>query len=95
MQSIRVLAGNAGYDILIENGLLGRLGERLCERLSPGRVLLVAAEKVNDLFGQRVRRSLTAMGVEYGALVVHADVSGGTLNALNDVTRAMAQMKLG
>ena len=95
MQSIRVLAGNAGYDILIENGLLGRLGERLCERLSPGRVLLVAAEKVNDLFGQRVRRSLTAMGVEYGALVVHADISGGTLNALNDVTRAMMQMKLG
>ena len=90
-----MLAGKTGYDILIESGLLGRAGERLCERFAPGRVLLAAAEPVDRLFGGRVRRSLEAMGVEYGALTVHADISGGTLNALNDMTRAMAQMKLG
>lgn len=90
-----MLAENAGYDILIENGLLGRVGERLCERLTPGRVLLAAVEKVDRLFGERVRRSLEAMGVEYAHLTLRADISGGTLNALNDLTRAMAQMKLG
>ena len=56
MQNIHVTTRKGGYDILIENGLTGRLGERLCERMRPGRVLLAMDTQVDALFGERVRR---------------------------------------
>ena len=95
MQNIHVTTRKGGYDILIENGLTGRLGERLCERMRPGRVLLAMDTQVDALFGERVRRSLDAMGLEWRSLVTASDVTGGTLNALNDITRAMTQWQLG
>ena len=95
MQCIHVSVQGGGYDILIENGLMGRLGERLCDRIRPARVLLVMDETVDGLYGDRVRRSLEAMTLESHCLVVPSGVAGGTLNALNDLAKEIRALSLG
>lgn len=83
------------YDILLENGLAGRLGDRLAERLNPARALLVTDENVWRLYGARAMRSLEAAMIPAEALVLKAGGYPATLDALREISARMAELKLG
>ena len=91
MQSVRT----PGYDIIIENGLVGRLGSRIPAHLMPKRALLAADETVARRYGARAKRSLEAVGVQVYTLPL---LSGGyckTLNALKEISAKMNELNLG
>lgn len=88
MQSIRT----SGYDIFIENGLIGRLGDRIPAEMIPKRALLVADETVARLYGARAKRSLEAIGVQVHTLPLKADGYCKTLNALKEISARMAEL---
>lgn len=91
MQSVRT----PGYDIIIENGLVGRLGDRIPDHLMPRRALLVADETVARRYGGRAKRALEAVGVQVHTLPL---LSGGyckTLNALKEISSKMNELNLG
>jgi len=91
LQSVRT----PGYDIIIENGLIGRLCDRIPDHLLPKRALLVADETLARQYGARAKRSLEAIGVQVHTLPL---LSGGyckTLNALKEISAKMNELNLG
>lgn len=91
MQSIRT----PGYEIIIENGLIGRLGDRIPPALLPRRVLLTADETVARLYGARAKRSLEAVGIQVHTLPLRASGYCQTLNALKEISARMSELELG
>ncbi len=91
MQSIRT----PGYDIIIENGLVGRLGDRIPQELIPKRALLVADETVARRYGARAKRSLEAIGIQVYTLPLKAGGYCQTLNALKEIAARMNELNLG
>ncbi len=91
MQSIHTPA----YDVILENGLIGRLGDRIPAHLFPRRVLLVADETVARLYGARARRSLEAVGIQVHTLPLPANGYSQTLNALKIISAKLNELDLG
>ena len=91
MQSIRT----PSYDVIIENGLVGRLGDRIPAALMPKRALLVADETVARQYGARAKRSLEAVGIQVHTLPLKADGYCQTLNALKEIAARMNELNLG
>ena len=95
MQTVRASVGAYQYDIILENGLTGRLGDRLAERLRPARALLVTDENVWRLYGARVMRSLEAAMIPAESLIIRAGGYPATLDALREIAARMAGLRLG
>ena len=94
MQLIKASAGAYRYDIVIENGMTGRLGDRMCEFFHPRRVLFVTDENVYRLYGARVLRSMEAAMIETHTLVLRAGGYPQTLDALREISAQMAALQL-
>lgn len=94
MQRIRACVGNYSYDILLDNGLTGRLGDRLAEGLQPRRALIVTDENIDRLYGARVVRSLEAAMIHPCVLTLKSGGYAQTLDALREITAAMTDMAL-
>jgi 3-dehydroquinate synthase len=84
-----------GYDIIIKNGLIGRLGANIPDALMPRRALLIADERVARLYGARAKRSLEAVGIVVHTLPLLADGYPQTLHALNEISTKMNSLSLG
>ncbi|MBR4443038.1 MAG: 3-dehydroquinate synthase [Clostridia bacterium] len=94
MQIVKAAVDAYHYDIILENGLTGRLGDRLNERFHPRRALLVTDENVGSLYGARVMRSLQAAMIDAQPLTLKAGGYPGTLDALREISAHMADMAL-
>ena len=70
MESLRVELGDRGYDILIGEGLLASLGERLKPVCAGARVAVLSNHTVWGLYGAEARRSLTEAGLEPAEVVI-------------------------
>ena len=90
MQSVHT----PGYDIIIENGLIGRLGDRIPAHLMPRRALLVADETVARRYGARAKRALEAVGVQVHTLPLNAGGYCQTLHALKEISSKMTELNL-
>jgi 3-dehydroquinate synthase len=64
METVTVKLGNRTYDICTEPGLLDQSGDLVRSAAGDGarRAIVVSNEKVNSLYGRRVRRSLKGAG---------------------------------
>jgi len=91
LQSVRT----QGYDIIIENGLVGRLGDRIPAHLMPKRALLVADETVARRYGARAKRALESVGVQVHTLPLLAGGYCKTLNSLKEISAKMNELQLG
>ena len=69
MDRISVGIGARSYDILIEDGLLGRAGEHLAKFARDGRLLVVSDETVWEAQGERLRAGLGG-GIEAVPILV-------------------------
>jgi 3-dehydroquinate synthase len=64
METVQVSLGDRSYDILIEDGLIGRAAEYLGPLARDGRLLVVSDETVWGALGERLRSSLNGLEVE-------------------------------
>jgi 3-dehydroquinate synthase len=64
METVRVALGARSYDILIEEGLVGRAAEYLRPLARDGRLLVVSDETVWEALGERLRSGLDGITVE-------------------------------
>lgn len=63
MKRIRIAASES-YDVIIERGLLPRVGEESAKLMKPGRAVIVSEEKIFALYGAAVQQSLERSGFE-------------------------------
>ena len=91
MQIIRASYDAQQYDILIENGMTGRLGDRLSERLRQRHCLLITDENVMKLYGGRAMRSVEAADFHVKSLTIPSGGCAMTIEALHKIEDGLNQ----
>lgn len=66
MKTLRVDVTGATYPVLIEEGIVDRLGGLVRERLERDTAVVIIDQKVSELHGKRVRRGLRESGLRLG-----------------------------
>ena len=70
MPKINVHAGNQPYEILIEAGLLSRLGDHVTKNFQGKKIVVVTDENVNSYYGNTVAHQLQEAGFEVQLLAL-------------------------
>lgn len=81
---------NRSYDIIIEEGSLARIGERLKSFKSEGKIMIVTDENVARLYLSRVRESLSECGFSVFETVIAAGESSKNEGTYFGLLRAFA-----
>ena len=94
MKSITVQVQNESYDVLIENGLLSRVGQLLSERLKSRRALLVADDVIAGLYASTVIASLKEAGFDVSTFVFSHGEANKTWDTVGEILEAAADASL-
>lgn len=70
MEMVRVELGSRSYEILIEPGLMERIGSVTADRIPERRLFLITNPVVGDLYLEQVRQSLESAGFDVTHLLV-------------------------
>lgn len=90
MQTVSVALPDKQYDVLIERGLLSRIGDLVAEKWQPRKVALVSDDNVAPLYQQQVENSLVAVGFDVYRYEFPAGEASKSLTVLGDLARQMA-----
>ncbi len=92
--TVRVDAASQGYDVIVGEGLLDELGERLRLVAQPDRVFVVTDATVGALYLDRALASLERAGFDTGALAVEAGETHKNLATYGRILDALAAAQL-
>lgn len=93
MQVIPVDLGERSYDIIIDRGLLGRMGD-LVRPLTAGRALVITDTNVGPLYAPRVLESLQGAGIRAELLTLPAGEPTKAFGTLPGIYERMAAFGL-
>ena len=80
------------YEVVIENGVLDRVGEIASRKKKPGaKAMIVSESNVFPLYGERLRTSLAAAGFEVFNFVFPAGEPSKQISTVCDIYRALAE----
>jgi 3-dehydroquinate synthase len=84
------------YEIRIDDGLLGAAGEWAAKTLprAPGRVAIVSNKKIFGLYGEQVRRDLTATGFQTSVHLIGDGERFKNLKTLESTLKFLSESKL-
>jgi 3-dehydroquinate synthase len=92
--SVRVGLGERAYDVVVGEGLLDAVGERVRPLLKRGRTAVVSDETVWELHGRRLTESLARVGVEAQPVVAPPGEQTKSFEGLADVTDRLLALEL-
>jgi 3-dehydroquinate synthase len=72
VETVSVVTGSGGYDVLVGDGLLDRVGEYVGDAVGEGKAVVVTDDHVGDLYALRAKGSLEAAGIPASVVVVPA-----------------------
>lgn len=80
------------YEVVIENGVLDRVGEIASRKKKPGsKAMIVSESNVFPLYGERLKTSLAVAGFEVFNFVFPAGESSKQISTVCDIYRALAE----
>ena len=94
MKSIRVQIQNESYDVIIDCGVLSRVGELLSGRLKSRRALLVSDDVTASLYAGTVTASLKDAGFDVATFVFPHGEANKTWSTVGDILEAAASSAL-
>ena len=94
MKSIRVQAQNGTYDVIIDRGLLSRVGTLLSERIESRRALLVCDDTTAALYSGTVTASLEAAGFDIATFIFPHGEANKRWNMVGDMLEKAASANL-
>jgi 3-dehydroquinate synthase len=92
MREITVGLANRSYPILIQKGQLGGIGTDLAARNFAKRYIIVADDRVADLFGERLGESLSAAGLNSDLISFPRGESHKHLGTVADLASRLARL---
>ena len=94
MKSITVKAQNGTYDVVIDRGLLSRVGALLSERLDSRHALLVCDDTTGGLYAGAVTASLEAAGFVVDSFVFPHGEANKTWSMVGELLEKAASANL-
>lgn len=58
MDTVHINLGNDSYDVIIDSGIIGRLGKETAPLSGHGRAVIITEEGIDELYGQDLKRQL-------------------------------------
>ena len=94
MNSIKVRAGEQGYDVVVGPNLLGQAGELISQKLGGPACAIISDDKVAGLFAEKVRQSLTSAGFQAALLTVPAGEGSKAMTEAEAICGRMSEAGL-
>lgn len=82
------------YDIIIEKGIISRLGEKVRSLYSGQKIFIITDENIFKYYGKAVEENLLKAGYEVDTLVLLAGEATKSFSALPDIYERMLSFKL-
>lgn len=58
MDTVHINLGNDSYDVIIDSGIIDRLGKETAPLSGHGRAVIITEEGIDELYGQDLKRQL-------------------------------------
>lgn len=95
MDKIHINLGSDSYDILIDNGLVGRAGPAIRDLTGASKAAIITEDGIDKLYGTDLVRSLEDAGLQTQMIVVPSSDKSRNLHLINKVYGALADFGLG
>jgi 3-dehydroquinate synthase len=90
MPTVQVDLGERSYEVLVENGLLARVGEAIAKTGLKGRAAIISDETVARHHGQALQASLEAAGLEPSLHLVPAGEASKSMSRVEELCSSLA-----
>ena len=94
MNPICIRASEKSYDVLVDRGLLTRIGSIISSKLKGAACVIISDENVAALFAERVHRSLTEAGFQPKVIAVPAGESSKSMERAEEICGGMIEAGL-
>lgn len=94
MKNLTVNLKDKSYDIIIENGILDKVGKEVKDIYNGNKVCVVTDENVYKLYGKRIKKSLELEGFDVYFIVVKPGECSKSFETLNEVYNEFIEFKL-
>lgn len=94
MESLEVDLGSRSYPILISDGSLSEVGEKLRENTVGGEFVVISDENVDELYGEVLTGSLSGAGLSFDTLVIPPGEESKSLETAGDLYDELSVMDL-
>lgn len=93
-RNLYVDLGENSYNIVIEKGMLSRIGEEIKKLYNGEKVFIITDENVNKYYGSKVEESLQSVGFNTRKLVLKAGEETKSFNTLPTIYNELLDFKL-
>ncbi|GAA0787773.1 3-dehydroquinate synthase [Hathewaya limosa] len=94
MKNLTVSLKDKSYDIIIENGILEKVGKEVKDIYNGNKICVVTDENVYKLYGKRIKKSLELEGFDVYFIVVKPGECSKSFEILNEVYNEFIEFKL-
>ncbi len=94
MKQVQVGLDDRSYPIIIKEGLFAEIGSELKQRQIGKRYIVIADDKVADLFGQQVVESIKESGLSVELITFTHGEANKNLQTISELTRSLARLRV-
>lgn len=92
MAEVKVNLGSDSYSIVIERGLLDKVGEKIRPLTKAEKIAVITDDNVEELYGQRIQESLEKAGFACRIIAIPYGEESKNLRVLGDVYNALSEI---
>ena len=90
MDTVHINLGNDSYDVIIDSGIIGRLGKETAPLSGHGRTVIITEEGIDELYGQDLKRQLEKENLNVQQIVLSSSEKSRSLSVVSRVCEALA-----
>ena len=90
MDTVHINLGNDSYDVIIDSGIIGRLGKETAPLSGHGRAVIITEEGIDELYGQDLKRQLEKENLNVQQIVLSSSEKSRSLSVVSRVCEALA-----
>ena len=79
MDTVHINLGNDSYDVIIDSGIIGRLGKETSPLSGHGRAVIITEEGIDELYGQDLKRQLEKENLNVQQIVLSSSEKSRSL----------------
>jgi 3-dehydroquinate synthase len=94
MKNLELKFDKSQYQVFIGQDLLDGIGKMLLVHMKPDKVAVITDTNVNRLYGERIKKSLDAAGIQNGILTIPAGEESKSLEQLNLLYEGLLDLEI-
>ncbi len=93
MDTVHINLGENSYDVVIEAGIIGRMGKEVSALTGAKKAVIITEDGIDELYGQDLKRQLEAEGMDVQQIVLSSSEKSRSLTVVGRVYEALANFE--